>query len=138
MKTIVNISNKIRKQLLALRTLFSAVLYAILIFTIVIPSENSGEYLYLEVYNITLLYIIINMLLFARDILSPKTEHLFSKEFVEILLVIVISTILIISLFVLRNMANTYSTSLLFIKVNAILVITISSLMYKKIESKLT
>ncbi len=138
MKTIINISNKIRRQLLALRTLFSAVLYGILIFTIVIPSENSSEYLYLEVYNITLLYIIINMLLFARDILSPKTEHLFSREFVEILLVIVISTILIISLFVLRNMTNTHSTSLLFIKVNAILVITISSLMYKKIESKLT
>ncbi len=77
-----------------------------------------------------------NMLLYTKDILSPKTEHIFSKEFVEILLVTVISTILIISLFTLRNTNNAYMISKILIEVIAILIVMISFFIYKRVETK--
>ncbi len=137
MKRILTNYKKIKSLILGIRTLFSALLYATLLFVIILSSDsNSIEYLYLEVYNITLLYIIMNMLLYTKDILSPKTEHIFSKEFVEILLVTVISTILIISLFTLRNTNNAYIISKILIEVIAILIVMISFFIYKRIGKK--
>ncbi len=137
MKRILTNYKKIKSLILGIRTLFSALLYATLLFVIILSSDsNSINYLYLEVYNITLLYIIMNMLLYTKDILSPKTEHIFSKEFVEILLVTVISTILIISLFTLRNTNNAYMISKILIEVIAILIVMISFFIYKRVETK--
>ncbi len=132
MKNMIINYKKTWSQILGIRTLFSALLYATLLFVIVLSKDlNSSEYLYLEVYNTTLLYIIVNMLLFTKDILSPKAEHIFSKEFIEVLLITVISTILIISLFTLRNIDNAYTASKILIQGIAILVVVISCFIYK-------
>lgn len=137
MKNIIVNYKKAWSQVLGMRTLFSAVVYATLLFVIVLSKDlNAPEYLYLEVYNNTLLYIIMNMLLFTKDILSPKAEHIFSKEFIEVLLITVISTILIISLFTLRTMDKAYTVSKILIEVIAILVVVISVFIYRVTKVK--
>ncbi|GAA4274929.1 hypothetical protein U6A24_12445 [Aquimarina gracilis] len=133
MKTTMNFTKKIKNKILDIRTLFSAILYSTLLILITLSNDSDSiEYLYLEVYNITLLYIIINMLLFSKDILWPKTEHIFSKEFIEVLLITVVSTILIISLFSLKNTSNTETLSKTLIKIIAVLVIIISVFVMRK------
>ncbi|MBQ0735519.1 hypothetical protein [Aquimarina celericrescens] len=137
MKTI-NFNQKTKSLLLSIRSMFSAVLYALFLFIYVVSGEsNSTEYLYLEVYNVTLLYIIINMLLFANDILSPKTKYVFSKNFVEVLLITLLSTILIISLFTLKTSINAYPLSSILIKSNAIIVIMVSFFIHRNIVMNL-
>ncbi|WP_324180303.1 hypothetical protein [Aquimarina gracilis] len=129
----MNFTKKIKNKILDIRTLFSAILYSTLLILITLSNDSDSiEYLYLEVYNITLLYIIINMLLFSKDILWPKTEHIFSKEFIEVLLITVVSTILIISLFSLKNTSNTETLSKTLIKIIAVLVIIISVFVMRK------
>ncbi|WP_299439985.1 hypothetical protein [uncultured Aquimarina sp.] len=88
----------------------------------------------MEVYNVTLLYVIINMILFSKDILHPKSDLLFSNELIEILLILAFATILTISLYLSKDSINALKTSHVIIQTNAIIVIIISLFMWKKTQ----
>ncbi len=127
MKTITNIGNKIYRGFLNNRSTISALVYGILLFSIV-PEQSLSTYklVYLEVYNATLFYIIVNMLFYTSDILYPKKEHVFSRDLIEILVNVLISAILIIYLYAIRNNATEIKTSAILLKVNALLMLLIS------------
>ncbi|MHA7057768.1 hypothetical protein ACWGOQ_0011145 [Aquimarina sp. M1] len=125
--------NKYRKlwdRFLDLRTLFSAATYGILLFAIVSRTEpDTTAWLYLEVYNVTLFYLIINMILFAKDILKPKSNLIFSKESMEVILVLIFSAVLITSLYLSKEKIHAFETSSIIIKINATFVMVTSVIM---------
>ncbi|WP_299245259.1 hypothetical protein [uncultured Aquimarina sp.] len=127
------LSKKYRKywiQFLSKRSLFTAITYSLLLFSIVSSETlNTIEWLYLEIYNATLLYIIMNMILFSKDILQTSSDLLFSNELIEILVIIVFSAILIISLYLSKDSINAFGISKMIVKVNATFVILISLFM---------
>ncbi|WP_298546467.1 hypothetical protein [uncultured Aquimarina sp.] len=126
-------SKKYRKywiQFLSKRSLFTAITYSLLLFSIVSSETlNTIEWLYLEIYNATLLYIIMNMILFSKDILQTRSDLLFSNELIEILIIIVFAAILIISLYLSKDSINAFGISKMIVKVNATFVILISLFM---------
>lgn len=114
-------------QFLNKRSLFSAIIYSLLLLLIISSGTlNTIELLYLEIYNATLFYIILNMILFSKDVLQTKSDLLFSNELIEILIIIVLAAILIISLYLSKDSINAFEISQVIVKVNATFVVLIS------------
>ncbi|AXT50676.1 hypothetical protein D1818_07465 [Aquimarina sp. BL5] len=114
-------------QFLNKRSLFSAIIYSLLLLLIISSGTlNTIELLYLEIYNATLFYIILNMILFSKDVLQTKSDLLFSNELIEILMIIVLAAILIISLYLSKDSINAFEISQVIVKVNATFVVLIS------------
>ncbi len=127
MESLENLHYKIWSIFLELRSFICTITYSMLLFYIVSEKNlNSGTLLYLEVYNITLFYIILNMLLFAKDILHPKIKNKYSRGLIELLLIISSSAILIISLYLFRNTINDSGLGNVVVKINALAVIVLS------------
>ncbi|MCK8522856.1 hypothetical protein M0D21_14860 [Aquimarina sp. D1M17] len=132
-----SVLHTIHQKFLVSRSLISAIAYSALLYSVTLGKESAlTPLLYLEIYNMTLLYIIINMLLFAKDIMQPDLNSLLSKDLINILLNILSSAILIISLFAIRSNLSTQSTGIILIKVNALFITCISTYISVKISSK--
>ncbi len=132
-----SVLHTIHQKFLVSRSLISAIAYSALLYSVTIGKESAPTpLLYLEIYNMTLLYIIMNMLLFAKDIMQPDLNSLLSKDLINILLNIISSAILIISLFAIRSNLSTQSTGIILIKVNALFIACISTYISVKISSK--
>lgn len=132
-----SVLHTIHQKFLVSRSLISAIAYSALLYSVTLGKESaSTPLLYLEIYNMTLLYIIMNMLLFAKDIMQPDLNSLLSKDLINILLNILSSAILIISLFAIRSNLSTQSTGIILIKVNALFIACISIYISVKISSK--
>ncbi|RKN00269.1 hypothetical protein D7036_19105 [Aquimarina sp. BL5] len=127
MNTPLKKDNKYWTQFLNKRSLFSAIIYSLLLLLIISSGTlNTIELLYLEIYNATLFYIILNMILFSKDVLQTKSDLLFSNELIEILMIIVLAAILIISLYLSKDSINAFEISQVIVKVNATFVVLIS------------
>ncbi|WP_299211338.1 hypothetical protein [uncultured Aquimarina sp.] len=136
MNTLLKKSKKYWVQFLNRRSLFSAITYSLLLFSIVSSGTSSTiEWLYLEIYNATLFYIIINMILFSKDILQTKSDLHFSNELIEIFVITLFAAILIISLYLSKDSINAFGISKMIVKVNATFVIVISLFMSRKTRS---